>query len=194
VPVATKCYRFLRCQVHPAFDDVQAWFLEVRGDDGDPDPELVAAIHDSIAAKYRTMFGEDCHGTFGPGASGPGTSGHDTSGPGASRTGKAALLAADWLRSIETELQQGDVLVNPAGGFVAKRDLVVLEEIESDDLTWPEHYADEIITISRWPRGKHYYISSNRGRVFVPEKFTTYRAARVAALKYVSAGRIKSRV
>ena len=31
------------------------------------------------------------------------------------------------------------------------------------------------------------------GRVFVPEKFATYRAARLAALRYVPADRINSR-
>jgi hypothetical protein len=71
--------------------------------------------------------------------------------------------------------------------------LIVLAEIERDDLTWPEHFDDEIITISRWPKGKHYYLSSNRGRVFVPEKFSTYQAAEEAARKYVSADRIKAR-
>jgi hypothetical protein len=90
-------------------------------------------------------------------------------------------------------LQEGDVLVNPAGGFAAKRDLIVLAEIKRRDLTWPEQFADEIITISQWPKGRHYYLCSNKGRVFVPEKFATYRAARLAALKYVPAARIKLR-
>ena len=166
--VAT-CYRFLRCQVHPTFDDVQGWFLEVQGDD----PELLASLHKSITAKYRSMFGEDSHGKPGP--------------------GNATLLAANWLRSLEAELQEGEVLVNPAGGFVAKRDLIILAEIESDDLTWPEQFPDEIITISRWPKGKHYYLCSNKNRVFVPEKFSTYQAAEEAARKYVSPDRIKAR-
>ena len=105
----------------------------------------------------------------------------------------ATRLAAAWLESLESALQEGDVLVNPAGGIVAKRDLIVLAEIKRRDLTWPEVFADEIITISRWPKGTHYYPCSNRGRVFVPEKFATYRAARLAALRYVPVDRIKSR-
>ncbi len=44
------------------------------------------------------------------------------------------------------------------------------------------------------PKGKHYYLSSNRERVFVPEKFETYQAAKRAARRYVSADRIKSRL
>ena len=149
---------------------MQGWFLEVRDDD----PELVESLHTSIAAKYRAMFGEDSHGKPGP--------------------ANAVLLADKWLQSLREELQRGEVLVNPAGGFVAKRDLIVLEEIERDELIWPEHVADEIIVISKWPKGKHYYLSSNRDRVFVPEKFNTYQAARKIALKYVSADRIKSRL
>jgi len=164
------CYRFLRCQVHPVFPDVQGWFLEVTGDD----PELLEALRRSLVAKYRSMFGEDAHGRPGP--------------------SNAERLADNWLRSVEEELREGEVLVNPAGGFVAKRDLTILAEIESDDLTWPEHFTDEIIFISKWPKGKHYYLSSNRERVFVPEKFNTYQAAKRAALRYVSADRIKSKL
>ena len=166
MPVAMP-YRFARCQVHPAFDDVQGWFLEVQGDD----PQLLAALHKSITAKYCSMLGEDSHGC-----------GAD-----------ATRLAAAWLQSLESALQEGEVLVNPAGGIVAKRDLIVLAEIKRRDLTWPEVLADEIITISKWPKGKHYYLCSNRSRVFVPEKFATYRAARLAAIRYVPADRIKSR-
>lgn len=163
------CYRFLRCQVHPAFD-VQGWFLEVTGDD----PELLEALRRSLVAKYRSMFGEDAHGRPGP--------------------SNAERLADNWLCSVEEELREGEVLVNPAGGFVAKRDLIVLAEIEADDLTWPEHFDDEMIVISKWRKGTHYYLSSNRERVFVPEKFNTYHAAKRAALRYVSADRIKSRL
>jgi hypothetical protein len=90
MPVAT-CYRFVRCQVHPAFDDVQGWFLEVRGDD----PELLAALHRSITAKYRSMFGEDSHGKPGPSS--------------------AELLAADWLRSAQAELRGGGGGTNQPG-------------------------------------------------------------------------------
>ena len=164
--VATS-YRFLRCQVHPAFAEVQGWFLEVR----DGDPQLLATLHRSIAAKYHSMLGQDSHGC-----------GQD-----------AARLAAVWLRSLESALQEGDVLVNPAGGFAAKRDLIVLAEVHTRDLTWPEQFDDEIITISRWPKGIHYYLCSNRERVFVPEKFTTCQAAREAALRYVPVERIRSR-
>ena len=160
-------YRFARCQVHPAFDDVQGWFLEVQDDDH----QLVEALHRSVTAKYCSMLGQDSHGC-----------GAD-----------ATRLAAAWLQSLESALQEGEVLVNPAGGFVAKRDLIVLAEIQRRDLTWPEVFADEIITISRWPKGTHYYLCSNKGRVFVPEKFATYRAARLAAMRYVTADRIKSR-
>lgn len=160
-------YRFARCQVHPAFDDVQGWFLEVHDDD----LQLLAALQKSIIAKYCSMLGQDSHGC-----------GQD-----------AARLAAAWMQSLELALQEGDVLVNRAGGFVAKQDLIVLDEIKRSDLIWPEQFADEIITISKWPKGKHYYLCSNKSRAFVPEKFSTYRAARLAALQYVPADRINSR-
>ena len=110
----------------------------------------------------------------------------------ATESGQTAFSEGS-VESLESALLEGDLLVNPAGGFVAKRDLIVLAEIKRRDLIWPEVFADEIITISRWPKGTHYYLSSNRGRVFVPEKFVTYRAARLAALRYVPADRIRSR-
>ena len=119
-------YHFARCQVHPAFADVQGWFLEVQGDGR----QLLAALHRSIAAKYHSMLGQDSHGCGG----------------------EAARLAATWLQSLEAELQEGNVLVNPAGGFVAKRNLIVLDEVTRHELVWPEQSTDEIITISRWPQ------------------------------------------
>jgi hypothetical protein len=127
-----------------------------------------------FAAKHQRLFGEDCRGEFGPNA--------------------AALLADDWLQSLKVELREGPVLVNSAGGFVARRDLIVPAEIETDALTWPMHFADEIIVISKWPKGKHCYLSSNQERIFLPEKFETYQAAKCAALKYVLSDRIKSRL
>ena len=165
--VAT-CYRFVRCQVHPAFADVQGWFLEVRGDDR----QLIIALHKSIVVKYYSMLGQDSHGSGGD----------------------AIQLAATWLQSLKSELQQDVVLVNPSGGFVAKRDLIVLDEVTRHELVWPEQSADEIITISRWPQRPHFYPCSNIGRVFVPEKFPTYQAAREVALRYVPADRIRSSV
>jgi hypothetical protein len=168
--MSSSPFRFVRGQVHPAFADIQGWFLEVRRDDA----ELITALHKSIAAKYGSMLGQESHGW-------------------GDKRNNAAMLASLWLQSLEEELTFGEVLVNAAGGLVAKRDLIVLAEIESDEPIWPDHLPDEIITISKWPKGKHFYLCSNHNRVFMPEKFSTYRAARAAALKYVPSNRIDSR-
>jgi hypothetical protein len=164
------CYRFARCQVHPDFCDIQGWFLEVK----DNDQELLGALYKSIKAKYASILGQDSHGCD-------------------SRQDNASLQASLWLDSLEAELLDGPVLVNPAGGIAAKRDLIVLAEVKRKELIWPVHYVDEIITISRWPKGKHYYLCSNQSRLFVPEKYNNYNAARKAAMKYVDTERIRMR-
>jgi len=68
---------------------------------------------------------------------------------------------------------------------------IILETIESRKLIWPEQFDGEIITISRWPEGKHYYLCSNKQRIFVPDKYRTFEAAYEVALCYVPDERIK---
>ena len=77
--VATP-YRFVRCQVHPAFADVQGWFLEVHGNDR----QLIVALHKSIVAKYYSILGQDSHGSGGD----------------------AIQLATTWLQSLKSELHR----------------------------------------------------------------------------------------
>lgn len=69
----------------------------------------------------------------------------------------------------------------------------ILETVESDNLYWDDYFDDEIVTISRWPKAKHFYLASNKGRIFVPDKYNTYKVAYMAVLRYVPADRIKSK-
>ena len=50
----SKGYRFLRCQVHRDFEDVQGWFLEVTGDDH----QILKAIQEGVLANYQHALGE----------------------------------------------------------------------------------------------------------------------------------------
>lgn len=93
-------------------------------------------------------------------------------------------LAAKWLQSVENCLLAGAVLINSNGGLMPREGAVVLDSVESDKLDWPEKFEDEIITISRWEGAKHYYLSSNKGRIFVPDKYNEYADARRAALRH----------
>jgi len=103
-------------------------------------------------------------------------------------------LAAGWLLSVERFLVQGEaVLVNANGGMMPLAGAMILDTVESDDPHWDDRYDDERITISRWPAGKHWYLSSNKGRVFCPAKYDSLDEARQEAMRYVPADRIKTK-
>jgi hypothetical protein len=168
-------YHFHRCQTHSKLPDLQGWYLELRPDD----PETVMKVHRGVAAIYYAKFGQDPHIQ-------------------ADETRKTLYnpvkLAASWLLSVERYLMAGEiVLVNVNGGLMPLHGTVILETVASDDIDWDVRFDDEIVTISRWPEGKHYYLCSNKSRIFVPDKHSTYEAARKAASRYAPAERIKSR-
>ena len=68
--------------------------------------------------------------------------------------------------------------------------------VEREKMIWPsdEFDEEEVITISRWPRARHYYLSSNRDRVFVPSKYWDYKDAKRIAEQYTSNIRTKDNV
>jgi hypothetical protein len=103
-------------------------------------------------------------------------------------------LVEKWVDGFNTILKAENVaLVNSCGGILPPTNIRILSRLEIEKLRWPDSYDDEIITISRWPKGLHYYIASNKNRLFSPSKFNTYDEARDLALVYASPSRIKSR-
>ena len=58
-------------------------------------------------------------------------------------------------------------------------------------MKWPHKYKDEIIKISQFPDGSHWYLSSSENRLFTPEKYPNYDAAFKMAENYVSKDKIK---
>ncbi|MHC4298027.1 MAG: hypothetical protein ACYS7Y_12050 [Planctomycetota bacterium] len=90
-------------------------------------------------------------------------------------------LAALWLETVNKLLFDGPIVINSSGGCLMLDEVKVIAEQQSDKLVWPEYNKDEIITISRWPEGRHFYLSSNMNRVFVPPKYTRYRTAMAVA-------------
>jgi hypothetical protein len=101
-------------------------------------------------------------------------------------------LAALWLQTIERYLLNGEtILVNSNGGIMPLAGTKILETVESDNIHWDDRFDDERITISRWPQAKHYYLASNKNRVFVPSKYNTYEEAEREALRYVPVDRIR---
>jgi len=121
-------------------------------------------VHKGVTGLYYFKFGMDPH--------------VDPTGP-----YNPIKLAAQWLLSVERYLLTGEaVLVNSNGGLMPRIGAIVLGEVESDKLIWPDHYEDEVLTISRWPERRHYYLCSNKGRIFVPDKHNTFEDAHKAAL------------
>jgi hypothetical protein len=78
--------------------------------------------------------------------------------------------------------------VNINGGMFPARESTILETVESDKIDWAIRYEDERITISRWPEARHYYLCSNRNRMFVPDKYNDYADALKAARRIDSCG------
>jgi hypothetical protein len=168
-------YKFHRCQTHPKCPDSIGWYLELRPDD----PETMMKVHRGVSAMYFHKFGMDPH--LKPDT----VRGHFYN---------PIRLAALWLTGIERFFSEGETaLVNVNGGLMPLDGTIILETVESDDIAWDERFDDEIITVSRWPQAKHFYLCSSKGRLFVPDKYATFEAAHTAALRFVPEERIKSR-
>ncbi len=160
-------YQFACCQTHPDLPDLQGWYLIVKpGDMG-----TLMELHEGVARRFFCMFAldphlpqEKCPGFYSP-----------------------VVLAAGWLVTIEKYLLEGVIVaVNSRGGMLPLAEVKVLSTIESEEMRWPNIIEDERITISRWPEGRHFYLSSNRSRIFVPSKYNEYAAAFRAAKKYTN--------
>jgi hypothetical protein len=166
-------YTFHRIQCHPKIPHLTGWYLELRPDNVD----TLMAVHKGVTGAYFRRFGLDPH----------------------IKTDEVLQhyyhpikLAAGWLESVERFLFCGEsVLINENGGFIPMNRAIILDTVESDSLSWFERHDDETITVSRWSRGRHWYISSNKHRVFVPTKYNTLDEARHEALRYVPEERLQ---
>lgn len=168
----SRMYQFARCQSHPNYPDMQGWYLVLKpGDVG-----TLMELHRAIARKYFCKFAMDPHLTMEkcPGFYGP------------------VALAGKWLETVEKYLLQWDtIVVNSGGGLLTLADVKVLSTVESETMSWPDIYEDEVVTISRWSEGLHFYLSSNKDRIFSPGKYNTYEDALKAAKKYTENIRTK---
>ncbi len=168
-------HRFHLLQPHVKCPDLTGWYLELRPDDS----ETIMAVHKGVAALYFFKFGQDPH-----------IQKDETQ----RLLYNPIRLAANWLVSVERFLMQGEaVLVNAFGGMMPLAGAIILDTVESSVLHWPGRNDDEKITVSRWPAGRHWYLSSNKGRVFCPAKYDSLAEARHEALRYVPAERIKTK-
>lgn len=100
------------------------------------------------------------------------------------------VLGANYLECLIRKVMHNGltVLVNKNGGWIPKDDSINILETKVKNcfifpVDVPESLKSEHISISQWPNGKHYYLKSNRGRIFSPHKFDTFQEAFDAALK-----------
>jgi hypothetical protein len=94
-------------------------------------------------------------------------------------------LANLWLKAVEKYRMDGIIIgVNSCGGIFPLDSVKVLATVEKDRMTWPTLHEGEVITISRWPEMPHWYLTSNKDRIFVPIKYTRCVDARRAAQVY----------
>lgn len=158
-------YRFIRCAPNKKYPNLQGWYLVLTYNNR----TQLEKLHKGIANLYYRKFGMDPH----------------YSKPDINWLYNPIKLAAKWFETVLSTLASGEVLaVNSSGGWLPLAGIKILEKIESDELRWPDRFPGEIITISRWPDGRHYYLTSNRERIFYPTKFYSIARAEQEARKY----------
>ena len=158
-------YNFVRCQTHPKCPDLQGWYLVLKPGD----LETLEELHRGISAFYFQKYGLDPHlkdeMLF---------------------LKHPVRLAAGWLETISKILVSGTTaLVNFSGGILPPNGVTILSEITCEEMLWPDAFdPEEVITISRWPKGFHFYLTSSKDRVFVPPKYGSLEEALEVAELY----------
>lgn len=102
-------------------------------------------------------------------------------------------LGAGWLSTATSFLIRGEpAIVQSKGGMCTLDGVRIIQTVQQEKLTFPAgESANEVITLSEWVRGGHWYITSSTGRVFDPVKYDTLDQARDRALQDVPASRLK---
>lgn len=106
------------------------------------------------------------------------------------------LFGAKWFGITLANLLSGRAIcVNPAGGWhPLTNQTIVLARESRNRLEWPGKKDDlwqgEIITIMQWGDGKHFYLSSNKDRIFA-EKCNQFEEAERIAKQYVKSDAIR---
>jgi len=94
-------------------------------------------------------------------------------------------LVGGWEETLTALLRKGPVGINKAGGMQSLDSTINITSTKScDDFLWPSD-KPETITISRWPNGKHYYLTSSLNRE-LPQKYLSIASAKRRARKFVS--------
>jgi len=157
---------------------LEGWFLKLPLED----QELITRIHGMVTRNLYTIQKNDPH--LQPPKNQDPTSPNIFYNP--------VRLGAAWLCAVEKQFLRGErfIFVNSAGGWMPYVERDIKATIRQNKLSWPTTYDDEIITVSRWPNAAHWYLSSNKNRLFDPGKYGTIEMARQAASAYVPPSQI----
>lgn len=169
-------HTFHRCQMHSKLPDLQAWMLELRPGDW----ETFEKLHTSVATNLFRKSMRDPHIK---------KIGGKPVNRMTSELEDPISWAAKWMATAGKLFAVHDrIFVNVVGGMAV--DLKILATKRSKKIVFPKHWPDEVITISRYPRAAHWYLSSNKDRIFVPAKVNTVRMAREMAETFVPSDRV----
>lgn len=169
-------YTFVRCRADDRFP-AEGWYLKITWADQDAIDRMHKAVASSLFMKYVVdphLF-DDNHK--------PKNTIADLVDP--------LKLGGGWLSTLYRICDEfGHALVNPAGGIrpPSKQENVVKV---LDKLSWPVILDDEWITLMQWPNAQHYYLKSNKNRLFSPEKYETFDEAWKVAMELVPENRIR---
>jgi hypothetical protein len=167
-------YTFHKVQCHEKIPTLTGWYLQLIP----YDIATLLEVHLGVTAMYFHRFQHDPH-----------MQKDETT----RRIWNPITQAQRWLGSMHDRMKDNKtVLINMNGGWMFMEDAIILDTVTSENIRWGDRYDTEIITISRWPKGRHFYLSSNKFRVFLPDKHNTYIGAFEDALQYVPSERIKS--
>lgn len=171
-------YRFIRCETAR---NVEGWWLVLEASDLDTEMK----VHRGVVAQAYHRFCRDPHMSEVVGNQRVAKNEiADMLNP--ARIG-AGFLTTRWKLG-------GVVLVNSVGGMCPfDHRIVVHAELILDSLDWPQILEGEEIAVTQFPDGKHWYLKSNKGRIFDPIKFDTFRQAEKHAEKFVTREQISER-
>jgi hypothetical protein len=170
-------YTFVLCSPDARFPDYKDWYLKLT------DPKQIGDMHDMLTKVLDSKFGKDPH-LFNQKTGEPVSSIAPIFHP--------SVLGAHWITTAISMFQQhGVVYVGALGQMFPPVNFVIHTELEKAKLAFPTEDNSEIITITKWKDGLHYYLSSNKGRIFEVSRYSNYDSAFKEAKRHVGTKRIK---
>jgi hypothetical protein len=169
-------YTFVNVQLHPKCPNLREWRLKLSL----RDRRMVENMHRGMARSMLARSLRDPHIVVELDKS-------NAAGEYNPLVQEPVLLAARWLQAVWMQELMGIefILVNKVGGWCPYNPRDVNGTVENEDGRWPDPIEGEVITVKRWPNAQHWYLSSNKDRVFMEGKFNTIEEAKRYARMFV---------